>query len=178
MHRLQKGQLEASGLLYERYKKVLWTYFFNSTRDRDKSEDLVQITFEKMLRYRHNYRAEGSVKAWLFSIARNALMDEWQKRSREPQQSQEMSVPPKADQSPNAEEQMMQGDRMALLQAAMAQLSPEKRELLAQIKLQEKKYKEVAAIYQIKEAALKVRVFRIMQELRGYMDRIQASSQY
>jgi len=178
MNRLQDGQLDASGLLYERYKKVLWTYFFNATRDRNKSEDLVQITFEKVLKYRHNYRQTGSVKAWLFSIARNALTDDWQKTSKQPQQSLDTSVRPTADHTLNAEEQMMLGDRKALLQRAMAKLAPEKRELLAQIKLQEKKYKEVAAIYNSNEAALKVRVFRIMQELRGYMDRMQASSQY
>ncbi|MEL7529699.1 MAG: RNA polymerase sigma factor [Bacteroidota bacterium] len=178
MNRLQAGQLDASGILYERYKKVLWTYFFNSTRDRNKSEDLVQITFEKVLRYCHNYRGVGSVKAWLFSIARNALTDHWQKGHRQAWQRMEGSVPPKADHSLNAEEQMIAGDRKALLQAAMARLEPEKRELLAQIKLQEKKYKEVAALYQTNETALKVRVFRIMKELRGYMDRIQASSQY
>lgn len=178
MNRLQDGQLDASGLLYERYKKVLWTYFFNSTGDRNKSEDLVQTTFEKVLKYYHNYREAGSVKAWLFAIARNALTDEWKKSSKQPQQSLDTSVRPMADHSLNAEEKMMLGDRMALLQLAMAKLAPEKRELLAQIKLQEKKYKEVAALYNSNEAALKVRVFRIMQELRGYMDRIQASSQY
>jgi len=178
MERIQNGQLDASGLLYQRYKKALFAYFFNCTHQKGNSEDLVQITFEKMLKYRGNYQGKGSFKSWIFSIARNAMKDEWRKKSRHSTKDLGQSAYSLADLPASGEDQLMLDDRQALLHRAMKQLAPEKRELLAQVKLYEKKYKEVASHYQITESNLKVKIFRIMNELRDYMEGIQAKEHY
>ncbi len=178
MERIQNGHLEASGLLYQRYKKVLFAYFFNCTRQKEGSEDLVQITFEKMLKYARNYKGQGTVKSWLFSIARNAMKDQWRKQEKHQSKSIDQKAYALADLSTSGEEQLILSDREALLHQAMQKLAPDKRELLALVKLKEKKYKEVAAIYQLTEANVKVKTFRIMKELRDYMESIQASEHY
>lgn len=178
MDRIQNGQLDASGLLYQRYKKVLLAYFFNCTHRKTTSEDLVQITFEKMLKYRKNFQGKGTFKAWLFSIARNAVKDEWRKKSKHPTQAIDERSFALVDLAASGEDQLIRNDREALLYQALKSLAPEKRELLALVKLQGKKYKEVAAIYQITESALKIKIFRIMNELRDYMKNIQANKHY
>ena len=51
---VRDGQLTALGELFQRYKRVLWTYFFRLCKDQMLSEDLVQnvlnskINFEVM----------------------------------------------------------------------------------------------------------------------------------
>lgn len=178
MERIQGGHLDASGLLYQRYKKALFAYFFNCTRQREGSEDLVQITFEKMLKYRGNFKGQGTFKSWLFSIARNAMKDEWRKKQKHQSNSIDQKAYALADLAHSGEDQMMRNDREALLHQAMQRLAPDKRELLALVKLNGKKYKEVAAIYQITEANVKIKIFRIMKELRDYLQSIQANEHY
>lgn len=51
MSAIQNGDIRACGELYNRYKKILYAYFYNNTKSITKSQDLVQITFEKLLKY-------------------------------------------------------------------------------------------------------------------------------
>lgn len=178
MGRIQAGQLDASGLLYQRYKRVLFAFFYNCTGDRPGSEDLVQLTFEKMIKYRKNYRGTGTLKSWLFSIARNAVKDDWKKKEKHQSQDLEHSAYRLADDTATGEERMIKNEKTALLHQAMALLPQEKRELLALVKLNGKKYREVAEIYGLKESALKVKVFRIMNELRASVGKIRAQRNY
>lgn len=179
IRQVQKGDLETAAILYERYKKPLWSFFFNCTQERSLSEDLVQLTFEKMIRYRLNYSGKGSFKSWLFSIARNVLKDAWSQQGRlTHQRSLKGSDEYIQDGSPSVEDHLISQDRQGILQAAIDQLPPDKKELLILIKIEGKKYKEVAQIYQMSESALKVRLFRVMKELKAKMERIQARHHY
>lgn len=46
------------------------------------AQDIVQKTWLKVIENPHNYHTAGSVKAWLFTMARNALIDEFRKTKR------------------------------------------------------------------------------------------------
>lgn len=176
--RIQQGQLASAAPLYERYKKVLWAYFYNCTGERETSEDLLQLTFEKMIRYRNNYSGKGSVKSWLFAIARNSLKDEWRKQEKHAATPIEHAQHLLKQQVPAVDAKVIDAEKEALYKQAIGQLSQDKRELLAQTKLQGKKYKELAEIYQMSESALKVKVFRIMKELKEYVGNVQGNAAY
>ncbi|MEM8891167.1 MAG: RNA polymerase sigma factor [Bacteroidota bacterium] len=178
IQKIQAGQRDACGILYERYKKVLWSFFYNASGEREKSEDFVQMTFEKVLRYGKNYSAKGSVKSWLFSIARNVLKDEWKRKEKHAARPLEELVEEKTYQGADAEIDIEQKEKEQLFQYALGKLEVEKRELLALVKIHGKKYKELADLYEMKESALKVKVFRIMQELKTRVAEIQARSDY
>ena len=168
MAKVQGGQYDASGLLYQRYRGALTAYFLNCTYDKFRSEDLVQITFEKMIRYRKNFSARGSFRSWLFTIARNVMIDHWRKEDRQSTTSLDRSLGI-ADQSRSGEEMMIQQDRKTLLTYALNRLPKEKREMLAMVKLQDMKYREVAEFYDMKESTLKVNIFRTMKELKKHL---------
>ncbi len=170
MQKVQKGNLDASTLLYQRYKMPLLAFFINCTSDRAHAEDLVQVTFEKMLKYRSNFHNRGAFKSWLFSIARNALKDFY--RHSENRKTAPIEDVNPVDKSPNAEEILIGEDRQRMLSMALDRLSNEKRELLALIKLRGMKYREVAELYNIKESTLKVNVFRSMKELKNHLENI------
>ena len=178
MKAMQSGRLEDCRLLYERYKRPLLAYFYNNLGRKARSEDLVQMVFERVIRYRKNYHGTGSFRSWLFSIARNALKDEWKRQQRSPLTAIRPEENGRLDDGPNAEQKLIQEQRMDLLQKAINRLPAEKRELLSMIKLQGKKYKEVAALYGMNESTLKVQLFRIVKELKAYMESINASTHY
>ena len=169
---MQDEHLDAGTLLYERYKRPLLAFFINCTGDANRSEDLVQLTFEKMVKYRSNYRGQGSFKSWLFSIARNVLKDFYRRSGK--QRIQSLENVDQVDESSTAVEILIENDQKRLLRKAMAKLSAEKRETLALIKLDGMKYREVAELYQMKESTLKVNVFRTMKELKGHLETLMA----
>ena len=176
MLRIQDDDLDACGLLYKRYKKMLFSYFYNNTRDANSSEDLVQITFEKVIKYRKKFAASGTFKSWIFSIARNAFFDSYRKKSRFMTDRIGEFEHSLVDDQKTEEANLMQKEEVALLHDAIKRLSPEKREILSLIKLEEMKYKEVAARFGVKESTLKVRVFRIMKELKDHLIDLESRS--
>ena len=68
MQKVQSGDLDKLGLLYQRYKKILFAYFYRQTCIAATSEDLVQNVFHRILIYRKQFRNEGKFSSWMYSI--------------------------------------------------------------------------------------------------------------
>ena len=52
MIRVKHGDLDKLAVLYERYSRALFAFFFKITLDSQTSEDLVQTVFFKIIKYR------------------------------------------------------------------------------------------------------------------------------
>lgn len=137
---------------------------------------MVQITFEKVIKYNKSYQYGGTVKSWIFSIARNVMKEQWKKKREN--DSLEIIIETEKDAKLGGDDLLIQKERKELINRAMQLLAPEKRELLSMIKLQEMSYKEAAKIYEVNVATLKVRVFRIITELKQYMKDTNAQEHY
>src|SRR5258708_8684553 len=74
------GEVSKLAVLFERHHRSLFRYFVSLNRNRELSEDLVQDVFFRMLRYRTSYDPNQSFTAWMYQIARNANVDQAQKR--------------------------------------------------------------------------------------------------
>ena len=61
---------------------------------------------------------------------------------------------------------MERSDELNYLKKALASLSDEKRELIELVRFQKVKYAKVAEMLGVTESAIKVRVHRILKELR------------
>src|SRR5258706_14127912 len=77
------GEVSKLAVLFERHHRSLFRYFVSMNRNRELSEDLVQDVFFRMLRYRGSYDPQQSFTAWMYQIARNASIDNAQKRRAE-----------------------------------------------------------------------------------------------
>ena len=67
----------------------------------------------------------------------------------------------------NQEVAMEKQEELNHLKAALDALSDEKRELIELVRFQKVKYAKVAELFGVTESAIKVRVHRILQELRA-----------
>lgn len=67
--------------LYKQFADDLYHYLLTLS-DHTLAKDIAQKTWLKVIENPHNYHTSGSVKAWLFTIARNALIDEYRKTNR------------------------------------------------------------------------------------------------
>lgn len=165
MDKVKNGDLDKLGLLFERYKKPLFGFFYGMNKDADLSEDLVQNVFVRILKYRTVFRGDGEFRTWMFHIARNVSHDHYRKKRVDARDSID-DWQDRLSEGTNRFTEYQQEEDMELLAIAMSRLSEEKREVLLLSKYQEKKYKEIAELLGCTESAVKVKVFRALQELK------------
>ncbi|BCR06068.1 RNA polymerase sigma factor [Desulfuromonas versatilis] len=70
-----EGDMEAFEVLYARHKSRVFGFLLTRLKNRDDAEDVFQAVFSRLHRGRHRYRAEIPFLPWLFTIARNTLID-------------------------------------------------------------------------------------------------------
>ena len=166
MEKVKDGDIEKLGLLFERYKRSLFGFFYGINRDAELSEDLVQNVFVRILKYRSVYRGDGEFRSWIFHISRNVSHDQYRRKKDSAKERLE-TWQDKIGSEENRMTEYQREDNLDLLRTAMDQLPTDKREILLLSKYQEKKYKEIGEQLGITEGAVKVKVFRAMQELKA-----------
>ncbi len=73
---LGRGDAEALGLLYDRYRRLAMAVAYRILDDASAAEDCLQDAFVQVWRNHASYHPErGSVKSWLLTIVRNAAID-------------------------------------------------------------------------------------------------------
>ncbi|MEM7655849.1 MAG: RNA polymerase sigma factor [Bacteroidota bacterium] len=165
MQQVKAGEVDQLGLLYERYHRVLFGFFYNQTGNREQSEDLVQGVFMRVLKYRERFREEGEFKHWMFAIARNLKYDQYK------QQQKFVSEPiePHQDRITGSlapQQAMEQQEELNLLRRALQGIEASKREILVMSKLEGMAYKDIAEVLGCSEGTVKVRVFRALKSLK------------
>jgi RNA polymerase sigma-70 factor, ECF subfamily len=129
-------------------------------RNSDQADDLVQETLVKAWKNRHTFEPGSNLKAWLFTILRNAFLSERRKRKFEVNDTdgrlaEQIGVKPG------------QGDHMDLLDfaAAFATLPQEQREALILIGAEGFSYEDAAAMCGCAVGTIKSRVNRARSKL-------------
>jgi len=172
MEKVRDGDLDKMGLLFSRYKKPLYGFFYGLNKDQELSEDLVQNTFFRIIKYRHLFRGDGDFKTWMFHIARNVSHDHFRKNKIQKKESLE-NWQDRLGHDENMSAEMQQHEEHQMLTYAMDKLPAEKREVLLLSKYHDKKYKEIGEILGCSEGAVKVKVFRALQELKAVYQQLE-----
>jgi RNA polymerase sigma factor (sigma-70 family) len=159
MLQVRNGEVEMLGVLFDRYQAPLFNFYAKMTQDRGVSEDLVQEVFLRILRYRQTYRPGTAFRTWMYQIARNTRIDQVRKVRPETTLASE---PVAASLSDSAQQQQ----EAATLQRALMHLPEDKREILVLSRFQELKYEEIARLLGCEVGAVRVRVYRALQQLR------------
>jgi RNA polymerase sigma factor (sigma-70 family) len=162
---VKSGDIDRLGLIFERHNKQMYGYFMNLTGKPDISEDLVQNVFMRILKYRTNYRGDGNFNIWIYRIAHNVFIDFIKKRDRL-EFSENINEWDNLPDDRSSEEYDPKQERINILETALMKLPGKKREILTLSRYKELKYKEISKILGCTESAVKVRIFRAMEELK------------
>jgi len=165
------GEIGKMGILYERYKRPLYAYFFKLTSgDNQASEDLVHTVFYRAIRYKTSFTCRGSFKNWLFRIAHNAGID----HNRKIKHLRNYKTEVHTTQSVVYENNDLEKNEMrTILEQAMSKLKADERELLILGKIECLKYKEIADILNTTESNIKIRTFRALKKLRDIYKKLE-----
>ena len=164
MLRVKAGESHTLGLLYERYKKRLFGFFYQMSKDANLSEDLVQNVFIRVLKYKHNYTEESNFLSWLFQIARNVYYDQFKENSKK--RTFDLDEVQDVFMIENIERDIEKNEKISLLKEAMNQLPLKKKELIILSKLKELKYKELGEIVGCSEGNARTKVHRALHDLK------------
>ena len=140
------------------------------TADPSRAEDLVQETMLKAYRAWGQYQSGTNARAWLLTILRNTFINEYRRRKREPVPVDIDAVEPyaiyrdveQADPEGAFFDQIV--DERVL--AAIDELPPEFREVLALSDLENLSYAEIASTLGIPIGTVKSRLFRARRQLQ------------
>jgi RNA polymerase sigma-70 factor (ECF subfamily) len=167
MLKVQNGDIDKMGLLYERYHRQLFRFLYNMTRQKELSEDLVQNVFIRMLKYNDGFLGHGEFKTWMYRIARNTLYDHFRKVKKTPTYSDVKDYETSIAGEQFTDASIEKEQELKLLETAMEKLSTENRELLILCRFEELKYHEIAKILNTTEGAIKVRIHRALKQLKS-----------
>jgi RNA polymerase sigma-70 factor (ECF subfamily) len=82
------GDRKAFAELYERYARAVLGLALSRLGDRGRAEDAVQEAFASIWRAAASYRPErGPGAPWLFTVARNAITNQWRIRTEAPMET-------------------------------------------------------------------------------------------
>jgi RNA polymerase sigma factor (sigma-70 family) len=163
---VRAGEIRRLGDLFERHHRPLYGFFVRLTNQPSVSEDLVQIVFYRILKYRHTYRDEGKFSAWIYHLARKVAADHFRKHAATPIPTDPADLFEQVSPGPQPSEQAATADDTVLLRAALARLPLEHREVLVLSRLQNVEHKEIAKLLDCSVGAVKVRAHRALKELR------------
>ena len=174
MSQVREGRLEMLAILFERHHVHLFGFFFRLTRDRERSEDLVQELFVRLLKYRHAFQPDRSFTAWMYQIARHLHFNHL--RSQRPDLPIEDLLDREPDPAESALRRLEREEDQDLLRRALERLPLRKRELLLLSRHPDLKYADLAVLLECSLGAVKVGVHRAVADLRKAFLELQGGS--
>jgi RNA polymerase sigma-70 factor (ECF subfamily) len=81
--RIQSGDQEAFGELYEAYKRKVYSLCLRMTRNVEEAEDLTQEAFVQVFLKLHTFRGESAFSTWLHQVVVNIVLMRFRRRRHE-----------------------------------------------------------------------------------------------
>lgn len=164
MLRVKAGDVRPLGELFERHHTKIYHFCHRMTGNDATSQDLVQEVFMRVLKYRATFREDSSFRPWLYRTARNACIDHFRRRKRDPLPTDDLPEP--ASDGPSVAERLELGEDVGRLRRALLHLPLDKREVLIMSRFEFRKHSEIAELLDCSVGAVKVRVHRALKQLR------------
>lgn len=147
--RYAQGDRSAARVLVLRLSPRVLGYAARLLGDRAEAEDVAQEALVRLWKIAPDWRAgEAQVTTWLYRVVTNLVTDRHRARQRRAATALD-EAPEVADATPGAVAQMIEADRMAALDTALAQLPDRQRQAVVLRHIEGMTNPEIAAIMEI-----------------------------
>jgi RNA polymerase sigma-70 factor (ECF subfamily) len=179
----RQGREAAYRELIGRYQRPVFSLIYRLVRDREKSEDLAQDTFIKVLNALDRYDPTYKFSSWIFKIAHNTSLDHLRKK--EPQtlslegsphaetsSEQEASVIQALSTEETPEDYAASRELGATLEVAIGKLRPEYRTAIIMCHVEGRPYEEIAETMGVPLGTVKTYIHRARNELKKELEHL------
>jgi len=169
IQRAQQGQSEAFGELYQRYATVIFRFVCLRLGNNEDAEDLTEEIFMRALHNLARYDDRGiPFAAYLFQIARNALIDHYRKNRNSLSSIDDLDI---RGGDPGPEESVSHRIEFQDLQRIMENLPEDYRNVLILRFLSGLSPEETAIMMDRSEGAVRVLQFRALAALKKLLQK-------
>jgi len=175
MQRFRRGDASAFEVLVRRHRGAVHGFLARCLGDRGRAEDLAQEVWLRVIAAAPRWEAKARFRTWLFSVARNLAVDDSRRRAFRgtPVPLEAAGAPGEAgpaaeDPPPDA---AAEGSLLRpRLQAAIASLPPEQREVFLLREYADVPFAEIASITGSPEPTVKSRMRYALEQLRRRLE--------
>lgn len=171
--RARAGDAGAFAELVRRHQDAAYRFVLRMVGTRDEALEIVQEAFVRAWQALPQWQPEAQFRTWLFRIASNAALDALRRRRVVAFEPLNETFEVAADE-PDPERRLELKQRVAALEASLAKLSAEHREILLLREVESMSYEEIGAVLGLSEGTVKSRLARAraaLIEAHGGMER-------
>ncbi len=164
---LKAGKTIALEKIFQQYHHALYYHALDFVKSPSLAEDVVQEVFVKLWEHRAQINPDLSFKAYLFRIARNHIINQLQRASREVKTKQYYSQRTTTYHN-QAEDQVIYADYEAIAQKALEELPPKRKMVFTLHRLEGRKYDEIADLLHISKNTVRDHVVKAEKSIKEY----------
>jgi RNA polymerase sigma-70 factor (family 1) len=154
-------------LLYDRHRKRIYQTGLRYLKSPILAQELVQDVFLKLWFNRKSLNADQSIEAWLYTVAKNNLVNRLKKLSREWQALKSMEKNGEAFVN-NIENKLQDAQYQELLQKAIQRLPEQQRKAFILSREEQLTYIEIGEQMGISALTVKTHISRALDSIRNY----------
>ena len=161
--RIREGDKQAFRTFFDQHQHALLSFLMSKGLDKPTSEDILQQAFITIWEKRANLDEHRSIKAFLFTIAYNRMLN-YLRDTKKTQTNFAFDVRQDTDSTPDTNAENAQA--MEAMQKALEQMPEKRRTVFEMCYVQELTYKEAAEILQITRKTVENHMALALKDLR------------
>ena len=187
MHAYREGNPHAFELLLARHERKVWHFLRRSVGDPTLAEDLLQEGFLRVIKARAEWKGEAKFTTWVYAIARNLCVDHARRAVHRDARSLDAPTRPDEeasetlhdrlpDDARDAEGLASDGQVRERVEAAVAALPHDQREVFLLREVMDMPFAEIAVVVGAPEPTVKSRMRYALERLREALEDLHASA--
>jgi len=175
VQRLQQGDIEALGELYEKYKGLVYRTAMAVMHDEKAAEDILQECFVSLYKYAATVDVERPLEPWLYRVTVNLAYD-WSSKTRRWTQPVEDLLEwfsGLASNLPAPERRAEEAETVQLVRDVVDSLPATHRGVVVLFYLENQSVEEIAQIMELPVGTIKSRLYYARERLREVLARRQ-----
>jgi RNA polymerase sigma factor (sigma-70 family) len=171
--RILKGEQSAFALLVERYQNYVFTLVLRFNENREDAEEIAQDVFVKAYRSLADFRGDSKFSTWLFTITRTTCISFLRKKKLDTLSldNERTGLQVENRESGFNANLVEQKSRHAMLNRAIAMLSPDDAQVLNLFYKGDQTLEEIGKIMRLDPNTVKVKLHRARQRLKEKMEK-------
>lgn len=176
--RAKKGNEQAFEAIVRLYEVRAYTYAYHLIGNREDAQEITQDSFVKLWNGLPNFREDASLSTYLMRIVKNTCLDFLRKRKETVLPLQDISADgetydraiPDLDPEHDPVEALERKEKILTVQKAVAELSPDFREILLLRDFHHMSYEEIGAVLGLEDGTVRSRLNRARMKLKKILE--------